>query len=205
MHSERIEELCEFCPTLLERYWFNGPLMSCGSAVAIPAVGSLVPGYLLVLPLRHVVNASLLSPGERAEFADFVQSVQVRLSAVYDRPVTMFEHGGCESEERPRSSCVDHAHVHLVPGVYNLPAATPGRPERHDSWCEFMESEPKGPYLACSDADGTVWQFPDVRRPQFYRRVVAKSLGMADHWDYALHPQWENVRRTYADFSSARD
>ncbi|MGW7242970.1 hypothetical protein [Streptomyces sp. NPDC054804] len=202
MYSERTDELCEFCPNRLEQHWFNVPLMRSESAVAIPGVGSLVPGYLLALPLRHVANASLLSPGERGEFADFVLSVSTRLSGVYDRPVTMFEHGSCESE-RLDSSCISHAHVHLVPGVYDLAGATPGCLERHGSWHEFIESEPKGPYLACSDAEGAVWQFPDVRRPQFYRRVVAEDLGMADRWDYALHPQWENVRQTYVDFAAA--
>ncbi|MFG2312881.1 hypothetical protein ACGFS9_30040 [Streptomyces sp. NPDC048566] len=201
MHAESTNASCEFCPGQLEQHWFNDPLMRSGSALAIPAVGSLVPGYLLALPLRHVPNASLLPSSERGDFADFVLSVNTCLSAVYSRPVTMFEHGGCASDPLD-SSCIAHAHVHLVPGVYDLAGATPGRVEKYRSWADFIDSAPEGPYLACTDAGGTVWKFPDLRQPQFYRQVVAKCLHIADRWDYAVHPEWANIRQTYIDFSS---
>ena len=47
---------------------------------------------------------------------------------------------------------------------------------------------------------GLVQYSPDEGVSQYFRRHIARMLGRPDDWDYALFPQWENIRATLDAF-----
>jgi hypothetical protein len=112
----------------------------------------------------------------------------------------MFEHGACATPDKPRSACITHAHLHLVPGSYSLVSEAPGEIAKHDSFEKFLAEGQDGPYLMVQDPDGPLISFEDRPSSQFFRQIIARHLGMPERWDYALFPFFETVRRTYEDF-----
>lgn len=201
-HADEDSAQCSFCFTSQRHEWFNRPVAHLDEcAMAVPSLGCLVPGYLLVMPFTHVTSTCGLPEAVKPKFASFVIEVVAQLRSVYGMPVTMFEHGGCSSPYESRSACVNHAHLHLVPGNYGLKSEAPEKTTKHSSFGDFLESDgPDSPYLMLQDPCGPIVSFADQPTPQFFRRVVAARLGMPECWDYALYPFFDNIERTYKDF-----
>src|SRR4051812_36246748 len=82
-------------------------------AAAIPSIGALVPGHLLVCPLEHVPSLGALD----AQTFDSVMRLSTDLEAALAREFgansLVFEHG--PGTKSAAGSCVDHAHLHIVP------------------------------------------------------------------------------------------
>lgn len=193
---------CFFCAsygeTEADLAWYDRPLLKeDGVGVAIPGVGAFVPGYVLVSPARHESSVRDLPANLATGFIDLVQAVTERVESAFG-PATIFEHGSCRDEERRRSACITHSHVHILPGSYSfdslgLPVKVFGdlsevmkekKPERADGY--LMYREPGGP----------VCYAPDAGVSQYFRRHIARVLGRPDEWDYAVFPRWLNVRAT---------
>jgi hypothetical protein len=51
-------------------------------------------------------------------------------------------------------------------------------------------------YLMYREPDGVLCYSGDVGVSQYFRRYIAGALGRPDEWDYAVFPEWENVRMT---------
>jgi diadenosine tetraphosphate (Ap4A) HIT family hydrolase len=170
------------------------------TAIAVPSLGSFLPGYLLAIPITHVNASCGIPEAKRARFAAFVGGLASRLSSLYGTEVTMFEHGACITDRQPQSACINHAHVHLVPGSYNLMSEMPALICKHDSLQGFLAEEWDNPYLMLQDPGESIVGSEDALTSQFFRRIIAHRLGMSDCWDYAMFPFWENIKRTYLDF-----
>lgn len=200
VHDE--EPACTFCSPYGCNEWFNTPVASDeDKTVAVPSVGSLVPGYLLAIPVLHVTATCRIPREQKNRFASFVEVIAARLKDIYGIDITLFEHGACGAPHQARSACVSHAHLHLVPGTYNLASEAPrSRMMQYASLQDFLNSDQTSSYLMLQDPGGPVLTFEDPATPQFFRRIIAKRLGFAERWDYALFPFFDNVRRTYQDF-----
>src|SRR3989442_10265909 len=107
---------CRLCIALKNRTsaedW-NDPLYESSGFVVIPSLGSLVKGWLLIVPKRHVISAAMLDEEAVAELGFITQRVAEILASHYGSAI-VFEHGpSCVSRE---AGCgVDHAHVHMLP------------------------------------------------------------------------------------------
>lgn len=201
MHVDNDDDDCEFCSPSRRSEWFNRPIaVDKDRAFAVPSLGSFMPGYLLAVPVAHVTASSRIPAKDKARFAAFVYELASQLTSLYRTQVTIFEHGACLSKGRPQSACVDHAHVHLVPGNYDLSTEAPPQVYKHDSFMKFLEMEQSDSYLMLQDPAGPILSFDDTRTSQFFRRIIAQRLGIPDHWDYAMSPFTENIKRTYQDF-----
>ncbi len=196
------EDDCEFCSPRGRLEWFNRPLASDGDyAIAIPSIGSFVPGYILVVPTEHVTASCRISSNHKARFASFAENLAAKLASIYQKQVTVFEHGACASPTQQQSACINHAHIHLIPGNYDLMSAAPSQAHKHSSLEDFLDQDcGEDPYLMLRDPDGPLLSFEDRPAAQFFRRIIAQRLEIRDHWDYAMFPFFENVIRTYKDF-----
>jgi diadenosine tetraphosphate (Ap4A) HIT family hydrolase len=208
MSPPAIDDHCLFCAVEEDPVdtlaWYDHPLYRRSDVgVAIAAVGAFTPGYVLVSPTTHVSSTQTLPMPDAALFLNFLDAVVSRVEARFGG-CSIFEHGSCRAEERRRSACITHAHVHIVPGAYSfdslgLPVKTYHelfeimdlpRPERLDGY--LMYREPGGLVSRCSD----------VGVSQYFRRHIAAVRGYPDEWDYALFPRWEHVRATQEALTS---
>jgi diadenosine tetraphosphate (Ap4A) HIT family hydrolase len=183
--------------------WYDRPLAhEPGTGIAVGAIGAFVPGYVLVSPAVHTRSVQDLPPGAHAAFLAFTRKVLARVEGRYG-PATVFEHGACRAAGGRRSACVDHSHLHIVPGSYGLSRAVGGtrtfnsladllaapREQRYDGY--LMYREPGGP----------VNYAPDPGVSQFFRRHISAVLGDPGGWDYAMFPHWHNVIATQQELS----
>jgi diadenosine tetraphosphate (Ap4A) HIT family hydrolase len=167
--------------------------------VAVPSIGPLVPGWLLVIPTTHYLSFAQLETSEEIvdelrEIADWWQHRH--------GPLTWFEHG--PSAEGSLVGCgVDHAHMHLVPlqGFDLLLASRRQRPslpfEPIDGPSDITEKSDGEPYLYLQDEAGGSWLARSEEIPsQFFRRLIAAEQGRPEEFDWKRFPHRETLSLT---------
>ena len=177
--------------------WYDRPIArSVGGATAVASLGAFVRGYILIVPAAHAFNTRSLEPAAREDLAQFTTAVLAALESQVGE-VTVFEHGSCFDDHTRRSACTEHAHLHLVPGQFNLDPELPIA-EVHDSFADFLAVGPGdgSPYLMLRNPGGAVRVYPDPGISQYVRRLIAAALGEPDDWDYAVFPRMANVKAT---------
>jgi diadenosine tetraphosphate (Ap4A) HIT family hydrolase len=196
--------LCDVSTALggAPREWFNQPLVSePGVGAILAGVGALMPGYVLVAPAAHVTASTLLPAAARPGFLALFEHARATLARL-DPVVSFFEHGLCGPPDRPRSACVEHAHLHLVPGRHDF--ATSGVPvSRHADLAAFLADGPRDRNYFMYSGGGDVVCAPDPCQSQYGRRRWAAALGVPERWDYALFPEWPAVTETFTLFATA--
>lgn len=171
------------------------------SFVAVPSLGSLVPGWLLIVPRRRMLSLRDLDPTERAELMALQLSLAQELQ-VFGGTVFAFEHG--TSQRGSVTGCgVDQAHLHLVPLDFDLIDLVMSVASSEVEW-ETVCGSPLTRLPSTSEYV-SVWQpgseaaaIGTVKKPvsQWMRRLVARKLGIEEEWNYRTSPKMENIRRT---------
>lgn len=187
---------CRFCSLLTgTKDAFDSLWLSEGNYRALVSVGALVPGWTLVCPTQHVVNLS--DHYKREDFWTFTSTAAHVLEASYGH-CAYFEHGASSSDSL--TGCgVGHAHGHLVPLNFSLEAEVLSLNGLKWLQCSVSEirSIAKGnEYLfvaktfAGAETSGSLCLL-EAPTSQFFRRVIARKLGIADMYDYKKYPMLE--------------
>lgn len=79
----------------------------------IPAVGSLVDGYILVTSKRHINSMSELTIDEMREYQILINKYRKIFKFIYTKFPIVFEHGS-PIENETKANSVLHAHTHIV-------------------------------------------------------------------------------------------
>ncbi|MEA3015340.1 MAG: hypothetical protein QOI38_62 [Sphingomonadales bacterium] len=156
---------------------------------ALPTLGQLFSGSMLIIPKEHVETSARVAPHLRPELGCLLARV-VETVRPYGSPV-FFEHGALSCTG---GSCgIYHAHIHVMP----LPApVTPrlflGERARISNSLEgalaaLSSSEQyllfgRNTEVAYSEVDQLDFQPPS----QFFRRALAKRFHTAVPWDWRL-------------------
>ena len=162
----------------------------------LPTLGQIVPGSLLLLPVRHVERYADLAPSLRAEA---LLAARAAIAGFETRGTgwVMFEHGARSSGG---GSCgLYHAHLHLVP-IGSPPTAEELLPRGQeisglgDGWDSVETTDD---YLICASSDGgarflSVGPAERAAYPsQFFRRQLHSLLGLKGPWDWREFEQPE--------------
>ena len=190
-------ESCEFCvatknegksPKFSDIYPNLSRIVAeTDSFVAMPTIGQLFFGSLLVLPRTHIETSAKLEQKQKNELILFLNSLTKILQKI-GNPVC-FEHGALACTG---GGCgVYHAHLHLVP--------LPRRIKPEVIFPEFTErssdiSVALNQLNHCDEyllfGDGTEFVYAPVEklsfRPQsqFFRKRLADFFGLAESWDW---------------------
>ncbi len=170
------------------------------SFAAIPSLGPLADGHLLLCPRTHVRSTAALPRASYAEYESVMNSLIRYLEGEYRAAVHVFEHGmGPDG----RTVCtVDHAHVHLVP----LPECLPRLELDGPTWQTFDGSVEALAVLARGRE--YVSYIPPCGRPQvcvsasghfesqYMRQAIARALGMCS-WNWRTEPDAGAADRTW--------
>ena len=200
MTTKHSREACLFCEIherpVSELEWYDRPIVDVpGIGLAVAGLGAPVPGYVLVAPAIHVSSSRFLPHQLAVYFVNFIKEVQQLVESTYG-PTTLFEHGSCANSETRRSACIEHCHLHIVPGKYSLEALDLDV-RRFRCLEDFIRdaSFDRG-YLMYQEPSGAVCCSRDLGVSQYFRRQIARTLGRPEEWDYAVFPNWPNVRQT---------
>lgn len=164
----------------------------------LPSVGSLVPGWLLVVPKRPASCFAELHEAERAELPTVLEAIE-RLYPKSGLRWNLFEHGG---QPGSRIGCgVDQAHLHVVPLDFDLCKVSLLRGD-----VKWMPA-PKIERLSTEDARGKEYLFAQTLETsligtcaqptsQWFRRLIAEQIGVPNEWDYRHFPRMEVMSET---------
>jgi ATP adenylyltransferase len=183
-------------------------LAESANFIALPSLGSLVPGWTLVVPKRPALCLAEMSPIERTELRTIVCKIRHVLGKV-GHQVFEFEHGVAQTGSL--AGCgVDQAHLHVVPLSFDLIDCL----DYHRDAVKFEwpskfteglvpETFAGSEYLWCSDGAARSRIGRPIRpESQWFRRVVARELGLASSWNYSEYPFEENILQTLDLFRS---
>ncbi len=170
--------------------------------VAVPSLGALIPGWLLVVPRDHAVNLSALGPDGVERMWAFVASFRERWENEFGA-VVAFEHGPARAG-RPAGCGVDHAHLHLVPcGEIDL--ADAARRMLPMVWSDVGDlSELASATDECSDylymktASEQLACTAPLVPSQALRKVIATEIGVPAAFNWREFPNLDIVRATIA-------
>ena len=169
--------------------------------VVVPSLGSLVEGWLMIVPRAHSLSIAALPPALFSELDQVKAEVHRLLVAEYGSS-SFFEHG--PAGLRRSTGCgVDHAHLHAVPIAGNLivgaqsflPAGVTFRPGGIEECTAAIKvgadylyvEQPVGySYVAVHSAFAS----------QTLRKVIAAQLGVVERFNWREYPQIENIEAT---------
>ncbi|HCR70141.1 MAG TPA: hypothetical protein DIW23_01755 [Anaerolineae bacterium] len=146
----------------------------------------LVRGHLLIISRDHKTSFSEMLSQEKEEFTWIIENVNDIFSRKYAAP-TFFEHGSSGQISRA-GACVDHAHLHIIPGFYDLASKIkidfPNLKE-FPSLFDAFEAHYGKPYILIAEPDRMVNAVEAQICPnQYLRSVVSKAAGNSDRWHW---------------------
>lgn len=173
---------------------FDEPLIADAEGVALPSLGSIVPGWTLLVPRHASPNIAALGRRRRDALRALRKEALVRLNATFKDTIYEFEHGpamiggvlGCG---------VDQAHLHLVPLSFDLVEAAHSisgtlvefSGEMSDPW-ELMPTAKNYFLIRNSFSGDGVMIFPSRLESQAIRKLIASRTRLYKNWDYRLAP-----------------
>jgi diadenosine tetraphosphate (Ap4A) HIT family hydrolase len=162
--------------------------------VALPTLGQLFAGSLLLLPIDHVETCGQLTVDARQELGELAAEMTLRVHE-FGEPI-VFEHGATEPTG---GGCgIYHAHLHIVPVPEPTLAATlfpeheaqaldlQGAWDALQGAHEYLLMSAGGQTLY-SDLDGQAGRYPS----QFFRRRIADHFGLEAPWDWRAYTEIE--------------
>lgn len=166
--------------------------------ICIPALGALVPGYVLLASRRHVTSIVSLSDIEISSLKQILRDLVT--APIYQNGHILFEHG--TPNETGGGACIHHYHLHLVPKndlslsaiEKRIPMDT--RRQLVPDVTSMRFQEVQGGYLLLSDGTTTVCHLSDEIPTQLIRRIIAGYLGIEDQWNWAIYPHMDRVAET---------
>lgn len=194
--------LCSEISAVIPKAW-NEALFESANFVAIPSLGSLVEGWLLLVPKVHRICMGALGD-DLHEMLQIKAAVASVLEQQYGS-VCVFEHG--PSAEKRHVGCgVDHAHLHFAPLEFDLAtAALPFMPNQ-TTWRDAGPEDCRSAYKLGKDylyieqplGVGRI-AIADAFGSQILRRTIAKEIGKPDEFNWREYPQIANVDATRRD------
>lgn len=176
---------------------YDRPIMETQNFVVLPSLGSIVSGWLLIVPKWPIARIADIAPEIRDEFEVLVAKVRSSVEKKYGQTF-LFEHGGLAGSS---VSCgVDQAHLHIVPLPFDLPAAALKTDAGRWVGCDSSVL----PYDVCGSEE--YWYVSSDRltlkiavtepESQWFRKLIASELGCSDSWDYKKSSFLENIQDT---------
>ncbi len=209
MHSFARHTGCVFCrPTIDERARLcDTVITSDDNFVAIPTLGSIVPGWILVVSKDHVICSGALDPSLRENLSKAIDTAANLISAHFSE-ATIFEHGPAV-RGTPVGCGIDHLHIHVAA----LPASLSGmcRELYGTLWrkidnldaLEAIHRSGRAYILVKEPSGDWLWADAPVGVRQPLRRAVAQMLDIPDQFDYRTDAFEENVSLTLRELVSA--
>jgi diadenosine tetraphosphate (Ap4A) HIT family hydrolase len=153
-----------------------------GIALFCP-VAPLVPGYLMLAPTRHDERPLLHRPTEALSLllADVLSALDSRFGSSW-----CFEHASASADG---TSCVPHAHIHLLPGV------PPVALFESASRIALTNAEELADVYVRTTAGG-VGIILEGRSRQHVRRIIAAGTEGGMGWDWRIHRHEAIYRET---------
>ncbi|SEM09631.1 hypothetical protein SAMN05444354_111144 [Stigmatella aurantiaca] len=178
--------------------------------VVVPALGSIIEGYVMLVSKRHRSSVATLNAQNAANVQKDIDSVLARLEK---QPGSdgwvVFEHG-TTLDCGLKACCVDHLHLHLLPVNMDLASALATQlsceARRIEALQDLRQVREAGAdnYIYVRNPDGKHYVLtPPAYSSQFVRQVLAERTGKAERWNWQHHPMEDDSIKTVRMFRNA--
>ncbi|WP_295794379.1 hypothetical protein [Mucilaginibacter sp.] len=184
---------------------YNKPVFESENFLVIPTLGSLIEGWLLIVPRKFHLNFSQLSLTNFAELERVIGHLAQRFLPIFNKDqFVVFEHG--PTLENSVAGCgVDYAHLHWVPTDFDLLAGVDNFLNLDYAWRNIDEIKDvkfynvnDDDYLYLRNQEGKHFMTCQENIPsQTFRKVIANYLGIPNSYDWKLNPMAENIGSAY--------
>ena len=141
----------------------------------------------MVISHRHFTSLLDMATESRLRCRSLVSQAVDRLAL---KDYLLFEHGSASADGAGRA-CIDHMHLHIIPGASKALNCFEGELSRVD------ESSARTPYIFVeANGEARYYEAPGVPS-QYGRRRIWNALGRSD-WDWVVHSNHSDVRATIA-------
>jgi diadenosine tetraphosphate (Ap4A) HIT family hydrolase len=170
------------------------------------ALGHFVFGYTLIIPKEHYLSYAYLPEHLFPELEAFRDNVLDKLHNICQHPITILEHGAINRCQRG-GSCIDHAHLHLVPLT---PDMYPLLSERFEfgelgsisDLRRFNDAQISYLYYQREGFRSQAVQLSQDVPSQFLRQIACQALGEPELWDWRAKPLRDVLQRFKSEYKS---
>lgn len=187
-----------------ENQLWDHVLLESHHFIALPTLGHLVQGWLLVVPKDCYLCVGALPLRLLSELVDFIDRVTSLVKSEYG-PVAIFEHG--PAQHHTAVGCgVDHAHVHVVPVESDWPLlqiAKDWAPQLTWETASSIQNTKEyfinnKPYLFLHEPfsfNSVIGTGPSIPS-QLFRRIIARYIGRPRDFDWKIYPEHKQIYAT---------
>lgn len=187
---------CPFCGFDRERLE-NTILDETNNFYVLPALGSLVDGYVLIVSKRHINSMSELTSDELVEYEILIKKYRNIFKSVYNRYPIVFEHGTPFDQSKLKANSVDHAHTHIVNHNFDDEKALLKKEnfKRVRKIADIINCN--GNYIFyINEHDETYISYEFEAIKQLMRIEIAKDLDLLNMYDWHLSRFQDNIIKT---------
>lgn len=161
-------------------------------------IGSIVPGYNLIISKEHILSMSAMPDEMIQEYAQIIEYMRYLYQEIYHRKPIIFEHGS-NNFKNPKANSIDHAHTHVVNHTYldeNKIISYLGLYEV-SSISEMLKAGTNKNYISyISPSDKYYIGEAKKEESQIMRKFIAEDIGVPNEWDWRKYPHPENSFET---------
>lgn len=175
----------------------------------IPGSGQFAKGYLLVMPIAHIMSNAELGPAELEEFKQVVSDIETILKITYGKEVLVWENGSGHGGIGKAKDSIVHSHVHFLPsGLTTDDVARVSGFQFTEITLEDLHLYTQNSYLLMRTPDKEHWVINDNPKlyipRQYLRQITAKEYGIpGDLWNWRKYPFEKNMHQTVVDIMEA--
>jgi len=163
------------------------------------ALGHFVFGYTLIISKEHLVSFSYLPERLFPELEAFRDKVLNKLHNLCHDPISTMEHGAINRSQRG-GSCIDHAHLHLMPLATDLYPILSERFAFYElrSISEvqrFKDAQVSYLYYQREGHQSRGVGLAQAVPSQLLRQVACQALGQPELWDWRVRPLRDVLQR----------
>ncbi len=175
-----------------------------GNFYAKAALGHFVFGYTLIISKDHLVSFAHLPEHLFPELEAFRNNVLDKLHKICPHSINIMEHGAMNRCQRG-GSCIDHAHLHLMPFAADL---YPVLSERFSfgelgsirELRRFKDAQVPYLYYQREGLRGHGAELLHDVPSQLLRRIACEALGEPGLWDWREKPLRDVIQRFTSEY-----
>lgn len=187
---------CPFCK-LDKSLFYNSIIEETSNFIVKPCLGALVPGYILILPKKHVYCMTQFNLEIMAEYIAILEKYRRKFKELYGKYPIVFEHGTPEPCGLC-ANCVIHAHTHIVNHNYKNEQDIINKMNfKIISSLKTIEDKNYIYYKSSDGKEYITYDFEPIS--QVMRIFIAEDLDIKEKYDWRRFPFEENIYKTLED------
>lgn len=205
---------CAYCGYIKQNFFDKKINMSrivykSDNFFVIPTLGQFINGYLLIIPISHIMSNAELDSSLREEFLTVLDDITYILELTYHTSnFLVWENGTGNSGIGKAKDSVVHAHTHIAPSKLSASEIETISKFSFDKIpYEYLSLYGNHSYLLIKGI-GDNWLIndnPELYIPrQYVRQLLAEEYNISgESWNWRIYPFLNSIIQTIVDITTA--